>query len=171
MYPLMTSNATVLGSSLISNKILLLVFCESKFNASGIDFFYNVHFKSKCRNPLFRSHWFFFVLSLNSCLFRSFFCRRCYLLFFIIFLIHLLTSFAIFCFTSACGLSVFEETNTTTLSEKCPNTEFFFGPYFTVFSPNAEKYGPENSVFGHFSRSPTYKAGWLGLDEVSSLIK
>ena len=125
MYPLMTSNATVLGSSLISNKILLLVFCESKFNASGIDFFCNVHFMSKCRNPLFRSHWFFFVLSLNSCLFRSSFCRRCYLLFFIIFLIHLLTSFAIFCFTSACGLSVFEETNTTTLREKYPNTEFF----------------------------------------------
>ena len=30
----------------------------------------------------------------------------------------------------------------------------FSGPYFPVFSPNVEKYGPEkNSVFGHFSRS------------------
>ena len=30
----------------------------------------------------------------------------------------------------------------------------FSGPYFTVFSPNTGKYGPEkNSAFGHFSRS------------------
>ena len=50
---------------------------------------------------------------------------------------------------------------------KCSNTEFFLirillhsdwiprdTPYLSVFSPNAEKYGPEKkSVFGHFSRS------------------
>ena len=29
----------------------------------------------------------------------------------------------------------------------------FYGPYFPVFSPNMGKHGPENSVFGHFSRS------------------
>ena len=28
-----------------------------------------------------------------------------------------------------------------------------YGPYFPVFGPNMGKYGPENSVFGHFSRS------------------
>ena len=27
--------------------------------------------------------------------------------------------------------------------EKCPNTEFFSGPYFPVFRPNTGKYGPE----------------------------
>ena len=26
--------------------------------------------------------------------------------------------------------------------EKCPNTEFFSGPYFVVFIPNTGKYGP-----------------------------
>ena len=53
------------------------------------------------------------------------------------------------------------------LREKCPNTEFFSGPYFPVFGLNAEIYGVnlhihseyrkrrtrKNSVFGHFSRS------------------
>ena len=54
---------------------------------------------------------------------------------------------------------------TMALCKKCPNTEFFSGPYFpvfgqkdipylSVFSSNAGKYEPEkNSVFGHFSRS------------------
>ena len=28
------------------------------------------------------------------------------------------------------------------LPEKCPNTEFFSGPYFPVFSPNTGKCGP-----------------------------
>ena len=44
-----------------------------------------------------------------------------------------------------------------TLCEKCPNTEFFFGPYFpafgqnterySVFSPNTRKYGPEKTPY------------------------
>ena len=38
------------------------------------------------------------------------------------------------------------------MSEKCPNKEFFSGPYFPVFSPNTEKYRPEKTVFGCFSR-------------------
>ena len=38
------------------------------------------------------------------------------------------------------------------MSEKCPNKEFFSGPYFPVFSPNTEKYRPEKTVFGYFSR-------------------
>ena len=29
------------------------------------------------------------------------------------------------------------------LREKCPNTEIFSGPYFSVLSPNTGKYGPE----------------------------
>ena len=29
----------------------------------------------------------------------------------------------------------------------------FLGGNFSIFSPNAGKYGPEKSVFGHFSRS------------------
>ena len=55
----------------------------------------------------------------------------------------------------------------TALPEKCPNTEFFSGPYFPVFGLNREiysvniriqfEYGKKrtrkNSVFGHFSRS------------------
>ena len=28
------------------------------------------------------------------------------------------------------------------MREKCPNTEFFSGPCFLVFSPNTGKYGP-----------------------------
>ena len=32
-------------------------------------------------------------------------------------------------------------------------TNFGITPYFSLFTPNAGKYGPEkNSVFGHFSR-------------------
>ena len=31
------------------------------------------------------------------------------------------------------------------MCEKCPNMEFFFGPYIHVFSPNAGKYGPEKT--------------------------
>lgn len=108
----MSSSAIVLGSSLI-NKILLFLFCESKFNASGLDFFYNVALMSKCRNPLFIRPWFkawFFVLSLKSVIFRSAFLTEPVIYcFFIIFLIHLLTFFAIFCFISPFWLSVFEE--------------------------------------------------------------
>ena len=34
------------------------------------------------------------------------------------------------------------------LGEKCPNTEeVFYGPYFSVFSPNAGKYGPEKAPY------------------------
>ena len=33
------------------------------------------------------------------------------------------------------------------LHEKCPNTEFFSGPYFPVFNPNTGKYGPEKSPY------------------------
>ena len=52
-----------------------------------------------------------------------------------------------------------------TLHEKCPYSEFFWSvfshiwteywknPYLSVFSPNAGKYGPKNSEYGHFSRS------------------
>ena len=35
------------------------------------------------------------------------------------------------------------------LREKCPNTEFFSGPYFPVFSSNTGKYGPEKSPYLH----------------------
>ena len=35
---------------------------------------------------------------------------------------------------------------TSTLCEKCPNTEFFSGPYFPVF-------GRKNSACAHFLRS------------------
>ena len=57
-----------------------------------------------------------------------------------------------------------------TLREKCPNTEFFSGPYVPVFGLNMEIYGVnlhiwfeyrkirtrKNSAFGRFSRSGTY---------------
>ena len=33
------------------------------------------------------------------------------------------------------------------LRKKCPNVEFFSGPYFPVFSPNAGKYGPEKTPY------------------------
>ena len=46
------------------------------------------------------------------------------------------------------------------LPEKCPNTEFFFGPYFRAFGLNTERefecgkiQTRENSVFGHISHS------------------
>ena len=29
--------------------------------------------------------------------------------------------------------------------EKCPDAEFSSGPYFPIFSPNTEKYGPEKT--------------------------
>ena len=34
-----------------------------------------------------------------------------------------------------------------TLREKCPNTEFFSGPYFPVFGLNTGKYGPEKTSY------------------------
>ena len=34
-----------------------------------------------------------------------------------------------------------------TLREKCPNTEFFVVRIFAVFSPNTEKYGPEETPY------------------------
>ena len=37
------------------------------------------------------------------------------------------------------------------LRKKCQNTEFFL--VRILFSPNAEKYGPEKLSIGHFSRS------------------
>ena len=54
-----------------------------------------------------------------------------------------------------------------TLREKCPNTEFFFGPHFPAFGLNNGRYGvslriqsecgkirtTKNSVFGHFLSS------------------
>ena len=56
---------------------------------------------------------------------------------------------------------------TKLLREKCPNTEFFSGPYFAAFGLNTERYGVslciyteygkirtrKISVFGHFSHS------------------
>ena len=33
-----------------------------------------------------------------------------------------------------------------TLREKCPNTEFFTGPYFPLFGLNTGKYGPEKKL-------------------------
>ena len=33
------------------------------------------------------------------------------------------------------------------LREKCPNTEFFSGPYFPVFSSNIGKYGPGKTSY------------------------
>ena len=35
---------------------------------------------------------------------------------------------------------------TLLLGEKCPYLEFFG----SIFSPDVEKYGPENSEYGHF---------------------
>ena len=34
-----------------------------------------------------------------------------------------------------------------TLPEVCPNTGFFSGPYFSVFSSNIGKYGPEKTLY------------------------
>ena len=34
-----------------------------------------------------------------------------------------------------------------TLHEKCPNTNFFSGPYFPVFGLNTEKYRPEKTPY------------------------
>ena len=34
-----------------------------------------------------------------------------------------------------------------TLREMCPNTKFFSGPYFLVFSPNSGKYGLEKTQY------------------------
>ena len=59
------------------------------------------------------------------------------------------------------------------LREKCPNTEFFFGPYFPAFGLNTEIYSVnlrlqseyrkmqtrKNSVFGHFPRSGCFLMG------------
>ena len=36
--------------------------------------------------------------------------------------------------------------------------------YLSVFSPNAEKYGPEHSVFGHFSRSVAINTFYISKD-------
>ena len=33
------------------------------------------------------------------------------------------------------------------LPEKCPNTEFFSGPYFPVFIPNTGKCGPGKTPY------------------------
>ena len=35
--------------------------------------------------------------------------------------------------------------HTESLHEKCPNTEFFSGPYIPLFSPSTGKYGPEKT--------------------------
>ena len=57
------------------------------------------------------------------------------------------------------------------LCEKCPNTEFFSGPYFPGFGQNTERYSVslrfqfecgkiltrKNSIFGHFSRNVSTK--------------
>ena len=40
-----------------------------------------------------------------------------------------------------------------TLLEKCPYSEFFW----SVFSRIRTEYGPENSEYGHFSRSVNWK--------------
>ena len=40
-----------------------------------------------------------------------------------------------------------EERDGLSLREKCPNTEFFSGPYFPVFGLNTGKYGPEKLRF------------------------
>ena len=37
------------------------------------------------------------------------------------------------------------DTKSTSLREKCLNTEFFSCPYFSVFNPNIGKYGPEKT--------------------------
>ena len=37
-----------------------------------------------------------------------------------------------------------------TLSGKCPNKEFFSGPYFPVFSPKTGRYGPEKTPYWDF---------------------
>ena len=33
------------------------------------------------------------------------------------------------------------------MHEKCPNTEFFSGPYFPAFIPNTGKNGPDLDTF------------------------
>ena len=57
------------------------------------------------------------------------------------------------------------------LCEKCPNTEFFSGPYFPRFGQHTERYSVslrfqfecgkiltrKNSIFGHFSRNVSTK--------------
>ena len=64
---------------------------------------------------------------------------------------------------------------TKLLREKCPNTEFFSGPYFPAFGLNTERYGVslciqsecgkirtrKNSVFGHFSGSSIFTKGLI----------
>ena len=41
----------------------------------------------------------------------------------------------------------FSEDLTFSLRERCPNTEFFSGPYFPAFTPNTWKYGPEKTPY------------------------
>ena len=43
------------------------------------------------------------------------------------------------------------------LREKCPNTEFFSGPYFPVFCPNWGKYGPDETPYLHTFHSGLYR--------------
>ena len=53
-----------------------------------------------------------------------------------------------FCLTKAiiliANISKLVETFNNSLRENCPNMEFS-GPYLSVFSPNAGKYGPEKT--------------------------
>ena len=42
---------------------------------------------------------------------------------------------------------LFSEQRFYTLCEKCPSTEFFFGPYFPAFGLNTEKHGPEKTPY------------------------
>ena len=50
-------------------------------------------------------------------------------------------------------IRMLKETWTSTKSvsiswrEKCPNTDFFSGPYFSVFGLNTEKYGPQKTSY------------------------
>ena len=69
-----------------------------------------------------------------------------------------------------CKISISNNISFLTRCGKCPNTEFFSGPYFPTFGLNTERYGVplriqskcgkiwtrKNSVFGHFSRNVCY---------------
>ena len=70
------------------------------------------------------------------------------------------------------------------LREKCPNTEFFSGPFFPAFGLNTERYGVslriesecrkirtrKNSVYGHFSRSVWSTEQYFSEDRLDGLL-
>ena len=45
------------------------------------------------------------------------------------------------------GILIEHPIDLETLREKCPNAEYFSGPYFPVFSPNTGKYEPKKTPY------------------------